>query len=62
MLNLKIDKPKSVFNGFTASLSGNIHSKIPMDEIIEMTINRASKDTGGLSGKLKTLVLVKNGH
>ena len=36
--------------GFTGSLSGLKHTQIPMDQIIEMTINRFSKETGGLSG------------
>ena len=31
-------------------LSGNAHIQIPMDQIIETTINRFSKETGGLSG------------
>ena len=37
--------------GFTASISGLPFSKIPCDQIIETTINRSSKSTGGLSGK-----------
>ena len=37
--------------GFTVSLSGLPHSTIPCDQVIEMAINRSSKDTGGLSGK-----------
>ena len=28
--------------GFTASLSGNVHGLIPIDQIIETTINRVS--------------------
>ena len=40
-----------VNGGFSGSLSGNKHTKIPMDQIIEVTINRSSKETGGLSGK-----------
>ena len=30
-------------------------SHIPCDQIIEMTINRQSKDTGGLSGKIENV-------
>ena len=41
--------------GFTASISGFPHSQIPCDQIIEMTINRQSKDTGGLSGKTENV-------
>ena len=41
--------------GFTSSISGLPHSKIPCDQIIEMTINRSSKDTGGLSGKTENV-------
>ena len=37
--------------GFSGSLSGTTHSQLPMDQIIEMTINRFSKETGGLSGQ-----------
>ena len=37
--------------GFTGSLTGKAHSKIPMDQIIETTINRWSKEVGSLSGK-----------
>ena len=36
--------------GFTGSLTGKAHTKIPMDQIIETTINRWSKEVGGLSG------------
>ena len=31
------------------------HLQIPCDQIIEMTINRQSKDTGGLSGKTENV-------
>jgi hypothetical protein len=41
--------------GFSGSLSGEKHTKIPMDQIIEMTINRFSKETGGLSGKTENV-------
>ena len=55
MLHLKTDKPKVdqflMEKGFTASLSGNPRTKIPIDQVIGMTINRTSKDTGGISGK-----------
>ncbi len=37
--------------GFSGSLSGTTHSQLPMDQIIEMTINTFSKETGGLSGQ-----------
>ena len=36
--------------GFTVLLSGSVHSQIPMDQIIETTINCFSKEAGGLSG------------
>ena len=36
---------------FTVSLTGKPHSKIPMEQVIEMTINRSSKETGGFTGK-----------
>ena len=35
--------------GFSGSLTGLPHSRIPFDQIIEMTINRSCKDIGGLS-------------
>jgi hypothetical protein len=41
--------------GFSGSLSGEKHTKIPMDQIIEMTINRFSKEIGGLSGKTENV-------
>ena len=37
--------------GFSGSLGIAKHSQLPMDQIIEMTINRFSKETGGLSGQ-----------
>ena len=37
--------------GLTVSLSGQSFTRILCDQVIEMTINGASKDTGGLSGK-----------
>ena len=37
--------------GFTGSLTGSVHSNIPCDQVIETTINRYSKSTGGLTGK-----------
>ena len=38
-------------SGFCGSLSGRAHTMIPINQMIEMTINRSSKETGGLSGK-----------
>ena len=38
-------------SGFCGSFSGRAHTMIPMEQMIEMTINRSSKETGGLSGK-----------
>ena len=35
--------------GFSGSLTGRTHSRIPFDQVIEMTINRSCKDVGGLS-------------
>ena len=37
--------------GFSGSLSGKPHSNIPMDQIVETTINGFSKSTGGIGGK-----------
>ena len=37
--------------GFAVSLSGQPFTRISCDQVFEMTINRASKDTGGLTGK-----------
>ena len=36
--------------GFTGSLTGKSYSRIPMDQVIETTINRWSKEVGGISG------------
>ena len=37
--------------GFMGSLTGKPRSKIPMDQIIEMTANLWSKEVGGICGK-----------
>ena len=55
MLNLEKSHP-ALFkhiedHGFTVSLTGQPFTKIPCDQVIETTINRSSKATGGLSGK-----------
>ena len=59
MLNLQDSHP-NIYQylkngGFTASVSGLPFSKIPCDQIIETTINRSSKSTGGLSGKTENV-------
>ena len=59
MLNLQDSHP-NIYQylkngGFTASISGLPFSKIPCDQIIETTINRSSKSTGGLSGKTENV-------
>ena len=41
--------------GFSGSLSGDKHTKIPMDQIIDVTINRSSKERGSLSGKTENI-------
>ena len=41
--------------GFTGSLSGRSHSMIPMNQIIEMTMNQSCKEIGGLSGKTQNV-------
>ena len=59
MLNLHNSNPDLLHHvqeqGFTVSLSGLPYSRIPCDQVIEMTINRSSKDTGGLSGKTENV-------
>ena len=40
--------------GFSGSLTGKPHSRIPFDQVIELTINRSCKDVGGLSGNTKS--------
>ncbi len=44
-----------LLHGFTVSLTGEPFTKIPCDQVIEMTVNRASKSTGGLSGKTENV-------
>ena len=39
--------------GITVSFLGNVNSQIPMDQIIETTINQFSKETGDFSGITK---------
>ena len=55
MANLENSHPDMFYHmlnqGFTVSLSGQPFTRISCGQVIEMTINRASKDTGGLSGK-----------
>ena len=55
MLNLHNSNPDLLHHmkeqGFTVSLSGLTYSIIRFDQVIEMAINRSSKDTGRLSGK-----------
>ena len=52
MCALKTDNPEAYKyleeGGFSGSLTGLPHSRIPFDQIIEMTINRSCKDIGGL--------------
>lgn len=59
MRNLKSRNPNAYAHlkngGFCGSLSGEKHTQIPMDQIIEMTINRLSKETGGLSGQTENV-------
>ena len=54
MCNLNVEFPEACEylkeGGFTASLSGSVHSQIQMDQIIETAINRSSKKIGGLFG------------
>ena len=55
MIHLKRRNPAAAAylenGGFSGSLTGNSHSNIPMDQIMETTINRFSKSTGGVVGK-----------
>ena len=59
MLNLQTSHPVIYqylkYREFTASISGLPFSKIASDQIIQTTINRSSKSTGGLSGKTKNV-------
>ena len=57
MANLENSHP-DMFNhmlnqGFFVSLPGQPFTRISCDQVIEMTINRESKDTGGMSGKIE---------
>ena len=57
MTNLENSHP-DMFNhmlnqGLTVSMSGQLFIQISCDQVIEMTTNCASKDTGGLSGKIE---------
>ena len=47
--------------GSSGSLTGRLHSTIPFDQVIEMTINKSGKDVDGLSGNTETLVQHKSG-
>ena len=37
--------------GFTRSMTGKPHSRIPIDQVIETTVNRCLKEVGGICGK-----------
>ena len=54
MMNLKHDVPDAhkylEEGGFSGSLTGIPHSRISMDQVIEVTGNRFSKETGRLTG------------
>ena len=41
--------------GFSSSLTGKPHSRVPYDQVIEMTISRSCKDVGGPSGNTQNL-------
>ena len=53
MCALRTDNPEAYKylkdGGFSGSLTGLPHSRIPFDQIIEMTIDRSCKDIGGLT-------------
>ena len=55
MHKLEKDKEKAYIfmlkGGFSGSLMGKPHSRIPMDQIIETTVNRWPKEVGGICGK-----------
>ena len=51
MLNIEKNAPSSSSTGgFAGSLSGQKFTMIPMDQMIEVTINKSSKVVGGLFG------------
>ena len=54
MLNIEKNTPQAhqylATGGFAGSLPGQKFTMIPMDQMIEMTINKSSKVVGGLSG------------
>ena len=54
MLNIEKNVPQAhqylATGGFAGSLSGQKFTMVPMDQMIEMTINKSSKVVGDLSG------------
>ena len=54
ILNIEKNAPQAhqylASGGFAGSFSGQKFTMIPMDQMIEMTINKSSKVVGGLSG------------
>ena len=50
MLNIEKNAPQAHVGGLAGSLSEQKFTIIPMDQMIEMTINKSSKVVGGLSG------------
>ena len=59
MLDLKSSNPPTYTyleeGEFSGLLSGSTFSNIPMDQVIESTINRFSKSVGWLTGKTKNV-------
>ena len=59
MQNLETKSPNAYKylkkRGFSDSLSGDKHTRIPMEQVIECTINRSCKDTGGIFGITENL-------
>ena len=59
MLSLKEENARAYMylenGGFTGSITGNSHSRLPFDHIIETTLNKQCKGIGGIGGNTENL-------
>ena len=47
--------------GFTGSITGNPHSRLPFDHIIETTLNKECKGIDGIDGNTENLGATERG-
>ena len=60
MISLEDEVRSHLMNNFSYSLTGNPFSHLPLDQIIEMTMNKGSKLKSGWYGVTRNLFMVNN--